>query len=287
MRWRGCNISKSLMVQGTSSGSGKTILVTALCRIFSNMGYSVSPFKAQNMSNYAYSTKNFEMSRAQAIQAIAARTEILPQQNPILLKPLGNYRSSVFTNGKFLKKMHASDYYKKFVNKTGLQLALNSYKQLEKDHDLIIIEGAGSPAEINLVQYDIANMKIAEKTNSNVILITDIERGGSFASLVGTMELIEKKYQKLVKGFVFNKFRGDIEILKPGFRKLKQKTKKPVFGTIPLTKFSIPDEDSIGNSPKKLVWNKTNLRKLDSEIDKISNVVRSSLNISGIKRILK
>ena len=177
--------------------------------------------------------------------------------------------------------------YKKFVNKTGLQLALNSYKQLEKDHDLIIIEGAGSPAEINLIQYDIANMKIAEKTNSNVILITDIERGGSFASLVGTMELIEKKYQKLVKGFVFNKFRGDKEILKPGFRKLKQKTKKPVLGTIPLTKFSIPDEDSIGDSPKKLVWNKPNLRKLDVEIDKISNVVRSSLNISGIKRILK
>jgi len=275
------------MIQGTSSGSGKTILVTALCRIFSDMGYSVSPFKAQNMSNYAYSTKDFEMSRAQAIQAIAARTEILPEQNPILLKPLGNYRSSVFTNGKFLKKMHASDYYTKFVNKTGLQLALNSYKQLEKNHDLIIIEGAGSPAEINLVQYDIANMKIAEKTKSNVILITDIERGGSFASLVGTMDLIEKKYQKLVKGFVFNKFRGDIEILKPGFRKLKQRTKKPVLGTIPLTKFSIPDEDSIGDSPKKLTWNKTNLRKLNSEIDKISNVVRSSLNISGIKRILK
>ena len=119
------------------------------------MGYSVSPFKAQNMSNYAYSTKDFEISRAQAIQAIAARTEILPEQNPILLKPLGNYRSSVFTNGKFLKKMHASDYYTKFVNKTGLQLALNSYKQLEKNHDLIIIEGAGSPAEINLVKYDI------------------------------------------------------------------------------------------------------------------------------------
>ena len=275
------------MIQGTSSGAGKTILVTALCRIFSDLGYSVSPFKAQNMSNYSYSDKNFEISRAQAIQAIAARTEISPHQNPILLKPLGDYKSSVYVNGKYYKKMHANDYYKKFVMKIGLKQALQAFNNLQKNHDIVIIEGAGSPAEINLQKYDIANMKIAEKTCSPVILITDIERGGSFASLVGTMKLLERKHQNLVKGFVINKFRGDIEILKPGFRKLKQITNKPVFGTIPLTKFSIPDEDSIGNSPKKIIWNKTNLRKLDHEIDKISNVVKSSLNISSIKRILK
>ena len=203
------------MVQGTSSGAGKTILVTALCRIFSDLGYSVSPFKAQNMSNYSYSTKDFEISRAQAIQAIAARTTISPYQNPILLKPLGNYKSSVFVNGKYYKKMHANDYYKKFTNKIGLKHVLESYKKLQQNYDIIIIEGAGSPAEINLQRYDISNMKIAEKTNSPVILITDIERGGSFASLVGTMELLEKKHQNLIKGFVINKFRGDIEILKP------------------------------------------------------------------------
>ena len=275
------------MVQGTSSGAGKTILVTALCRIFSDLGYSVSPFKAQNMSNYSYSTKDFEISRAQAIQAIAARTIISPYQNPILLKPLGNYKSSVFVNGKYYKKMHANDYYKKFTNKIGLKHVLESYNKLQQNYDIIIIEGAGSPAEINLQRYDISNMKIAEKTNSPVVLITDIERGGSFASLVGTMELLEKKHQNLIKGFVINKFRGDIEILKPGFKKLKQITKRPVFGTIPLTKFSIPDEDSIGSSPKKIVWNKPNLRKLDNEINKIANVVKSSLNISSIKRILK
>ena len=275
------------MVQGTSSGAGKTILVTALCRIFSDLGYSVSPFKAQNMSNYSYSTKDFEISRAQAIQAIAARTTISPYQNPILLKPLGNYKSSVFVNGKYYKKMHANDYYKKFTNKIGLKHVLESYKKLQQNYEIIIIEGAGSPAEINLQRYDISNMKIAEKTNSPVVLITDIERGGSFASLVGTMELLEKKHQNLIKGFVINKFRGDIEILKPGFKKLKQITKRPVFGTIPLTKFSIPDEDSIGSSPKKIVWNKPNLRKLDNEINKIANVVKSSLNISSIKRILK
>ena len=275
------------MVQGTSSGAGKTILVTALCRIFSDLGYAVSPFKAQNMSNYSYSTKDFEISRAQAIQAIAARTTISPYQNPILLKPLGNYKSSVFVNGKYYKKMHANDYYKKFTNKIGLKHVLESYNKLQQNYDIIIIEGAGSPAEINLQRYDISNMKIAEKTNSPVVLITDIERGGSFASLVGTLELLEKKHQNLIKGFVINKFRGDIEILKPGFKKLNQITKRPVFGTIPLTKFSIPDEDSIGSSPKKIVWNKPNLRKLDNEINKIANVVKSSLNISSIKRILK
>lgn len=274
------------MVQGTSSGAGKTILVTALCRIFSDLGYSVSPFKAQNMSNYSYSTKDFEISRAQAIQAIAARTTISPYQNPILLKPLGNYKSSVFVNGKYYKKMHANDYYKKFTNKIGLKHVLESYKKLQQNYDIIIIEGAGSPAEINLNQYDIANMKLAEKTKSPVILITDIERGGSFASIVGTLDLLERKHQKIIKGFVFNKFRGDLDILKPGYRKLKQKTGKPVFGTIPMSDFLIPEEDSISSGSKKLSWNKQNLKKIDAEINKLSRLVKSNLNIKEIEKFL-
>ena len=278
---------KSLMIQGTSSGAGKTILVTALCRIFSDLGYTVSPFKSQNMSNFSYIEKNFEISRAQAIQAVAARTDITPDQNPILLKPLGNYRSSVFVNGKFFKKMHASDYYENFVLKAGLKTSINSFNKLADSHEIIFLEGAGSPAEINLQKFDITNMKIAQKTKSPVLLITDIERGGAFASIVGTMELIEKKYQKLVEGFIINKFRGDIEILKPGYRKLKQKTGLPVFGTIPMTAFSIPDEDSIGNSPKNLNWNTSNLKKLNSEIDKIAKVVKSSLNIRQVEKLLK
>ena len=278
---------KSLMIQGTSSGAGKTILVTALCRIFSDMGYTVSPFKAQNMSNFSYIGKNFEISRAQAIQAVAARTEITPLQNPILLKPLGNYRSSVFVNGKFFKKMHASNYYENFVLKDGLKTSIDSFKQLSESHEIIFLEGAGSPAEINLQKYDITNMKIAKKTKSPVLLVTDIERGGAFASIVGTMELIEKKYVELVQGFIINKFRGDIEILKPGYRKLQQKTGLPVFGTIPMTNFEIPDEDSIGNSPKTLNWNASNLKKLDKEINKISKVVKSSLNIRKVEKLLK
>ena len=239
------------------------------------------------MSNFSYVTKNFEISRAQAIQAIAARTDISPLQNPILLIPLGNYRSAVFVNGKFLKKMHAKNYYESFVLNTGFKTVMNSFKELSKLNDIIFLEGAGSPAEINLQKFDITNMKIAKKTNSPVLLITDIERGGAFASIVGTVELIEKKYRELLKGFVINKFRGDIEILKPGYRKLQQKTGISVFGTIPMTKFEIPDEDSIGNSSKKLIWNSSNLKKLDKEINKIAKVVKSSLNIRQVEKLLK
>jgi len=278
---------KSLMIQGTSSGAGKTILVTALCRIFSDMGYTVSPFKAQNMSNFSYTGKNFEISRAQAIQAVAARTEITPLQNPILLKPLGNYRSSVFIDGKFFKKMHASDYYENFVLKDGLEKSMSSFKKLSESHEIIFLEGAGSPAEINLQKYDITNMKMAKKTKSPVLLVTDIERGGSFASIVGTIELIEKKYVELVQGFIINKFRGDIEILKPGYKKLREKTGLPVLGTIPMTKFEIPDEDSIGNSSKNLNWTPSNVKKLDKEINKIAKVVKSSLNIRKVEKLLK
>ena len=274
------------MIQGTASSAGKTTLVTALCRIFKQKGFSVAPFKAQNMSNYAYKGKGFEISRAQAIQALAASTEISADLNPILLKPLGNYRSSVFVGGKLYKKRHADDYYKKFVRKDGMNGVLKSFRTLEKNYDLIIIEGAGSPAEINLNQYDIANMKLAEKTKSPVILITDIERGGSFASIVGTLDLLERKHQKMIKGFVFNKFRGDLNILKPGYRKLKQKTGKPVFGTIPMYNFLIPEEDSISSGSKKLSWNKQNLKKIDAEINKLSRLVKSNLNIKEIEKLL-
>jgi adenosylcobyric acid synthase len=274
------------MVQGTSSGAGKTTLVAALCRIFSNSGICVAPFKSQNMSNFSYKTPNFEISRAQAIQAIGARCKITPDLNPILLKPLGNYYSTVFLQGKRYKKMHATDYYNKFVKTKGLKIAMESLWRLKRKYDVIIIEGAGSPAEINLQKFDIANMKIAERTHSPVLLITDIDRGGSFASIVGTLALLDKKYQKLVKGFVINKFRGDINILKPGFVKLKQITKRPVFGVIPMTKIDLPEEDSLGVKPKPITWNKKNIDKIDKEIDKLSKLVKKSLNLKAIERLI-
>ena len=277
---------KSLMIQGTSSGSGKTTLVAALCRIFSDKGFSVAPFKSQNMSNYAYKTKDFEISRAQAIQAIAARCEITSDLNPILLKPLGNYYSNVYLNGKMFKKMHATEYYQKFVKTQGLNIAIKSFKSLQKNYDFIILEGAGSPTEINLEKSDIANMKMAEIANSSVLLITDIDRGGSFASIVGTMSLLDKRHQKLIKGFVINKFRGDINILKPGFKKIKEITKRPILGKIQMFEFDLPEEDSLSGKAKNITWNKKNLDKIESEIDKLSKLVNSNLNITQIERMI-
>ncbi len=278
---------KSLMIQGTSSGAGKTTLVAALCRIFSDKGYNVAPYKSQNMSNFAYITPDFEISRAQAIQAIAARCDITSDLNPILLKPLGNYYSLVYLNGKRYKKMHAKDYYEKFVNSEGIKIASRSLKILQKNFDLIILEGAGSPAEINLQKFDIANMKIAQKANASVLLISDIDKGGSFASIVGTMALIEKKYQKLVKGFVFNKFRGDINVLKPGFQKLKNITKIPVVGTIPMMTLDLPEEDSLNVKPKEIAWTKKNISKIDNELNKLAKTVKSNIDIKSIERMLQ
>ena len=278
---------KSLMIQGTSSGAGKTTLVAALCRIFSDKGYSVAPFKSQNMSNFAYITPDFEISRAQAIQAFGARCDITPDLNPILLKPVGNYSSIVYLNGKRFKKMHAQEYYEKFVNIEGMKIATKSLKTLQKNFDLVIMEGAGSPAEINLQKYDIANMKIAKKANADVLLVTDIDKGGSFASLVGTMNLIDKKYQKLVKGFIFNKFRGDIDVLKPGFKKLKNITKIPTFGTIPLISLNLPEEDSLNVKPKHITWSKKNISKIDDELNKLSKIVKSNIDINSIEKMLQ
>ncbi len=278
---------KSLMIQGTSSGAGKTTLVTALCRIFSDKGYSVTPFKSQNMSNFAYVTDEFEISRAQAIQAIGARCDITPDLNPILLKPMGNYNSMVYVNGKPYKKMHAKSYYENFVNVKGIQIASNSLKNLKKKFDLVILEGAGSPAEINLQKFDIANMKMAQKASASVLLVSDIDKGGSFASIVGTMSLIEKKYQKLVEGFIFNKFRGDVDVLKPGFQKLKKLTKIPVIGTVPLISLDLPEEDSLNVKPKNITWNKKNILKIENEINNLSKTVKSNIDVKSIEKMLE
>lgn len=279
-------MTKTLMVQGTSSGAGKTTLVTALCRIFADEGYRVAPFKSQNMSSYSYKGDGFEISRAQAIQAVAARTDIDPHMNPILLKPLGNYKSEVFVEGKFYKKMHARYYYKKFALGMGLAVAKKSLDYLCARYELVILEGAGSPAEINLTKYDIANMRMAKYCSAPVILVTDIDKGGSFASILGTMSLLEAEYRRLVKGFVINKFRGDAKILRPSFSFIKNKTGKSVLGTIPLLEFDIPEEDSLHVKPKQVSWTKKYFRSLDKEIEYLSRMVRSSLNMKTIGGLL-
>lgn len=277
-------MTKTLMIQGTSSGTGKTTLVAALCRIFSNKGYSVAPFKSQNMSNYSYKD-GFEISQAQAIQAIAAQAEISPHMNPILLKPLGNYISNVVIQGKPYKKMSAKNYYEKFALKQGIKIAMESFDYLKSKYDVIILEGAGSPAEINLQKYDIANMKMAELAHSPVLLVADIEKGGSFASLAGTMSLLPKNHQNLIKGFVINKFRGNKALLQPGFRKLKQITSKSVFGVIPYVELDLPNEDSLDN--KVHLFRKQNQKRLDSQIDKLASMVQKNLDIKSIEGMIQ
>ena len=173
------------------------------------------------------------------------------------------------------------------MNYEGIKIASKSLKKLQKKNDLVILEGAGSPAEINLQKFDIANMKIASIANASVLLVSDIDKGGSFASLVGTMALIEKKYQKLVKGFVFNKFRGDLEVLKPGYKKLKNITKIPVMGTIPLMALDLPEEDSLHANPKEIKWTRKNISKIDNELNKLAKTVKSNIDIKSIEEMLK
>ncbi len=238
-------MAKAIMVQGTGSDVGKSILVCALCRIFRQEGYKVAPFKAQNMSNNSYVTADGrEMGRAQVAQAEAAG--ILPEaeMNPILLKPSGNNGSQIITMGRPLRHMTAHEYYE---NKDSmLDIAKEAYESLSNEYDVIVIEGAGSPAEINIKDNDIVNMKIAEIADAPVILVTDIEKGGSFAWIVGTLELLDSDERDRVMGIIINKFRGDLSILESGIDMLEERIKKPVLGVLPyFTNIEVDDEDSM------------------------------------------
>ncbi len=233
------------MVQGTGSDVGKSILVCALCRIFHQEGLKVAPFKAQNMSLNSYVTSDGrEMGRAQVAQAEAAGLIPAVEMNPILLKPTGNNGSQIITMGRPLGNMTAIEYY----GKKGMMLdiAETAYSRLRERYDIIVIEGAGSPAEINIKDNDIVNMKIAEFADAPVLLMTDIERGGAFAWVVGTYELLNSTEKERVRGVIINKFRGDMEILKSGIDMLEEKINRPVLGVIPyFNDINIDSEDSV------------------------------------------
>ncbi|HYY39687.1 MAG TPA: cobyric acid synthase, partial [Nitrososphaera sp.] len=238
--------AKLIMVQGTTSGAGKSTIVVGLCRFFSDRGYKVAPFKAQNMSsNFFTTTSGSKMALVQAIQAVAARKEPDPGMNPILLKPLGQYRSTVFLNGRFYSEMYAKEYYEKFVMQQGFSIVLKALDNLRNENDLIIIEGAGSPSEINIAKYDIANMLLAQEARAPVLIVSDIERGGCFASIVGTMQLLKPTHRDIVKGLLINKFRGDITLLAPAIKEVQKMTKKRILGVIPKIEFNLPEEDSL------------------------------------------
>jgi adenosylcobyric acid synthase len=284
--------AKVLMVQGTSSGAGKSTIVIALCRIFSNMGYKVSPFKAQNMSSKIHIISNVHrISKIQAIQAFAARKELEWRINPILLVPIGNNKSNVFVAGKFLEEMSAIKYYQEFVLAKGFPIVLDSVNKLKNENDIIIIEGAGSPAEINIKKYDIANMLLAEKINSPVILVSDIERGGCFASIFGTIKLLKIKHQRLIKGFLINKFRGDENILEEGIRFIEYITRVNNIGIIPKFKFFLPPEDSLDGTNNNNLENLkkfSSKKKMNDQIDLLAATIRTRINVEFIlQKILK
>ena len=234
--------AKSIMIQGTGSGVGKSIIVAGLCRIFKDIGIKVAPFKAQNMALNSFVTKNgFEMGRAQVFQALASGLEPDVRMNPILLKPSADNLSQIIVMGKPKANSNAYNYYKMFNE--NLKIVRDAYDSLANDFDLIIIEGAGSPAEINLQSRDLVNMMMAEYAEASVIIVGDIDRGGVFAWMKGTFDLIQHKYKPLIKGFIINKFRGDIELLKPGIKSFEDMVKKPVLGVIPYFRDIIVDEE--------------------------------------------
>ena len=270
------------MIQGTSSGAGKSTLVIALCRIFSDMGYVVSPFKAQNMTSNFYPISNTtkKLARIQAVQAFASRKEPDSRMNPILLEPMGDSWSNVFVNGIYHARIRANDYYKDFVLKQGLSSVLKNLDELRQENDIILIEGAGSPAEINIAEYDIANMILAEKISAPVILIADIERGGCFASIVGTLQLLKPHHCELVKGIVINKFRGDKFILDGAITTIEKMTKKDVLGIVPRIEFTLPNEDSLEET--RIESPQVSPESLDEQINILASKVKKILDIKNI-----
>lgn len=237
-------MAKAIMIQGTASNAGKSLLCAGLCRIFRQDGYRVAPFKSQNMAlNSAITANGLEMGRAQVVQAQAAGVEPSVDMNPILLKPTSDAGSQVIVGGVPRGTMRASEYYR--YKKNLIPDIMAAYNRLDAAYDIIVIEGAGSPAEINLKADDFVNMGMARLANAPVLLCGDIDRGGVFASLYGTVKLLDPEEQDRIRGLIINKFRGDVELLRPGLGQLEELTGKPVLGVVPMMNVDIDDEDSL------------------------------------------
>ena len=237
-------MAKAIMIQGTMSNAGKSLFTAALCRIFRQDGYSVAPFKSQNMALNSYITADgLEMGRAQVMQAEAAGTEPSVLMNPILLKPTSDVGSQVIVNGEVAGNMRAMEYFRR--KREFIPHIMAAYNKLAAEHDVIVIEGAGSPAELNLKADDIVNMGMARLAKAPVLLVGDIDRGGVFAQLIGTVKLLDPSEQDMIKALVVNKFRGDRSIFKSGVEILEQRSGKPVAGVIPYIHCDIEDEDSL------------------------------------------
>ncbi|MBA7638527.1 Cobyric acid synthase [subsurface metagenome] len=276
--------AKTLMIQGTASAVGKSILVTALCRIFKQDGLRVAPFKSQNMTRNIFMTKKGEeMGLAQAVQAEAGGLEPSVDMNPILLKPEANSRCQVLVRGKPAVTLTAGEY-GRFTQKL-LQVVEEVLARLRSAHDIVVIEGAGNPAEINLKENEIVNMRIAKLAEAPVLLVGDIDKGGVFASLIGTLALLDEAEKNYIKGFVINKFRGDIALLKPGLDFLAEYTSRPVIGVIPYYhNIPIPEEDSAGGGEEFSLPPKQPLASRQ-QYDELADIVRHSLNLELVYKI--
>ena len=237
-------MAKRIMIQGTMSSAGKSLIATGLCRIFHQDGYRVAPFKSQNMALNSFITEDgLEMGRAQAVQAQAACAEPSVRMNPILLKPCTDMGSQVIVNGEAVGVMHAEEYYRYRPSLRGT--IRQAFDLLAQEYERIVIEGAGSPAEINLNQDDLVNMGIADMFDAPVLLTADIDRGGVFAQIYGTIMLLPPAWRKRIRGVIINKFRGDVEILRPGLRMIEELTGVPVIGVVPYLQLDIDEEDSV------------------------------------------
>lgn len=239
-------MAKSIMVCGTMSSAGKSFVTAGLCRVFRQDGHRAAPFKSQNMALNSFITQEgLEMGRAQVMQAQAAGIRPRVEMNPILLKPTGDRMSQVIVNGEVFGTMEAKEYYTK--KQELIPHILGAYRKLEEEYDILVLEGAGSPAEINLKEQDIVNLGMAKLSRSPVVLVGDIDRGGVFASLAGTLLLLDEEERSMVKGMVINKFRGDVSILEPGLKMLEEITGVPVLGVLPYGDIDLDDEDSLSD----------------------------------------
>ncbi len=281
-------MAKALMLQGTSSSVGKTIMSAAFCRILKQDGFRVAPFKSQNMSTYSFLTSSGdEISISQTIQAEAAGVLPTGDMNPLLLKPCGDMVSEVILQGKSFGRLHAGEYRTRYVPEF-IDAIYSSYRRLSQDYEAVVIEGAGSPVEVNLKDRDISNMKIAKMAKAPVLLVADISLGGVFAAIVGTLELLDKDERDLVAGFIINKFRGDLGLLQPGLDFLEKRTGKPVLGVVPyISNLRIADEDPA--IPSERNWKQQAdqqcKQQREAEYDRFAHIVRKHLNMSLIYSI--
>ena len=272
----------SIMIQGTTSSAGKSLFCTGLCRIFKKKGLKVVPFKSQNMSSIFFTTSDGKkISSAQALQARAAGIiEPRPEMNPILLIPKTDVGSKVIILGEEKKEMKAREYFE--YKKTCKPMILETFQKLEKENDIVVIEGAGSPAEINLNQNDIVNMGMAEMADAPVLLIADIDRGGVFAQLYGTVMLLPEKDRKRIKGMIINKFRGDKSLLDPGIKMIEDLVKIPVIATIPYMHLELADEDSLIDDDKRCNTQAQSDAELEKELDKLAALIEENSDMDFI-----